>query len=64
MDLPNDPAIAHLDIYLRKKDLFSNKNCTWTLRVALFVITQNCKVPKYSSVGKLVKKEKQNVVYQ
>ena len=45
-----------------KNDLFSNKNCTWTLRVALFVITQNCKVPKYSSVGKWVKKEKQNVV--
>ena len=63
MDLSNDPAIAHLGIYLRKIIYFHIK-IAWTLREALFVITWSYKLSKYSSPGKWVKKEKQNVIYQ
>lgn len=53
MQLPYNPEIAHFCIFIleKRKFILTQKACTLMLIEALFVITQNCKKHKCSSVA-------------
>ena len=56
MDLPYDPAIPLLGIYLKKpKKLMRKSVCTPMFIAALFTITKIWKQPKCPSVGEWIK---------
>lgn len=57
MELPYDPAIPLLGIYLKKPETLFQKNiCTPIFMAALFTITKNWKQPKCPSVDEWLKR--------
>ena len=55
IELPDDPAISLLGIYL-EKTLVQKDTCTPMFIAALFTIAKTWKQPKHPSTGKWIKK--------
>ena len=57
IELPYDPAIAHLGIYLGKTKILIQKNiCTSLFVVSLFIIAKIRKPPKCPLIDEWIKK--------
>ena len=56
MELPYDPAISLLGIYILEKAIIGKDTCTSVFIVALFTIAKMWKQPKFPLTGEWIKK--------